>query len=74
MRQQRLQVEIRLDGELYARYQGRYLGISRCGMTEEATAEPAVAQSRRGPNAGGKSQWMQGFFDRPEAPLWTSLR
>jgi hypothetical protein len=25
MRKQRLQVEIRLDGELYARYQGRYL-------------------------------------------------
>jgi len=74
MRQQRLQVEIRLDGELYARYQGRYLGISRCGMPPEAAAEPTVAKPRRGPNAGGKSQWMHGFFDRPEAPLWRSVK
>lgn len=74
MRQQRLRVEIRLDGELYARYQGRYLGVSRCGMPAAATAEPAAAKPRRGANAGGKSQWMQGFFDRPELPLWRSVK
>ena len=31
MRRQRLRVELRLDGELQARYQGRYVAIGECG-------------------------------------------
>ena len=71
MRHQKLRVELRLDGELQARYQGRYLSIGECGARE-------VAVERRKPvrkdhNAGGKSSWMQGFFDRPSPPLWRLL-
>jgi transposase len=73
MRRQRLQVEVRLDGELYARYQGRYLSISRCGprapLPQPAPRKPA----RKDHNAGGKSSWMDGFFDRPAPPLWRAL-
>ena len=70
MRHQRLRVELRLDGELKARLQGRYLQIGECGL-RAATAAPAVRQPvRRDHNAGGKSSWMQGFFDRPSPPLW----
>jgi transposase len=70
MRHQRLRVELRLDGELKARFQGRYLQIGECGLRAAATA-PAVRQPvRRDHNAGGKSSWMQGFFDRPSPPLW----
>ncbi len=73
MRRQRLRVEVRLDGELYARYQGRYLAISRCGTAQPAP-QPAVRKPpRRDHNAGGKSSWMNGFFDRPAPPLWLSL-
>ena len=70
MQHQRLRVELRLDGELRARFQGRYLQIGECGL-RAAAAAPAVRQPvRRDHNAGGKSSWMQGFFDRPSPPLW----
>jgi transposase len=73
MRQQRVRVEIRLDGELYARYQGKYLNISRCGPRTQVE-EPAPRKPlRHDHNAGGKSTWMDGFFDRPAPPLWRSL-
>src|SRR6266436_3749182 len=73
MRHQRLRVELRLNGELKARYQGRYLQIGECGL-RAAAAAPAVGQPvRRDHNAGGKSSWMQGFFDRPSPPLWKAI-
>jgi hypothetical protein len=73
MRQQRLRVELRLNGELHARYQERYLGITECGARKSAP-EPAVRKPvRKDHNAGGKSTWMQGFFDRPSPPLWKAI-
>ena len=73
MRRQRLRIEVRLDGELYARYQGHYLNIARCGPRMQME-EPAMRKPpRHDHNAGGKSSWMQGFFDRPSPPLWRSL-
>ena len=41
MRRQRLRVELRLDGELKARYQGRYLEIGECG------ARPVARRAKR---------------------------
>lgn len=71
MRRQRLRVELRLDGELKARYQGRYLKIAECVAGALVIAPPAASKPvRRDHNAGGKSAWMQGFFDRPAAPIW----
>jgi transposase len=70
MRRQRLRVELRLDGDLRARYQERYLTIQECGA-RLATPAPAARQlPRKDHNAGGRSNWMQGFFDRPTPPLW----
>ena len=71
MRRQRLRVELRLDGELKARYQGRYLTIGECDGRSIAI-EPTAAHHpvRKDHNAGGRSNWMQGFFDRPSPPLW----
>jgi transposase len=69
MRHQRLRVELRLSEELRARYQGRYLQIGECGAT--VAAQPVQRKPvRKDHNAGGKSSWMQGFFDRPTPPLW----
>ena len=74
MRHQSLRVELHLDGQLKARYQGRYLNIAECGK-RAATAEPPPRQPvRKDHNAGGKSSWMQGFFDRPSPPLWRALQ
>ena len=74
MRRQQLRVELRLDGELKARYEGRYVGIHECGMRETAVAPKESKPVRRDHNAGGRSNWMQGFFDRPSPPLWKSLK
>ena len=44
MRRQRVRVELRLDGELKARYRARYVEIGECGVRPIATkpkAEPA---------------------------------
>lgn len=73
MRRQRVRVELRLDGELKARYEGRYVEIGTCG-TRPAPLEPKPSQPvRKDHNAGGRSHWMRGFFDRPSPPLWKCL-
>ncbi len=73
MRHQPLRVELRLDGELHARYRGRYLDIAACGARAPAPPPSAAQPVRKDHNAGGKSSWMQGFFDRPSPPLWKAL-
>lgn len=73
MRRQRLRLELRLDGELKARYQGRYLEIGECGV-RVVPAEPKMTRPvRKDHNAGGRSHWMDGFFERPCPPLWRAL-
>ena len=73
MRRQRLRIELRLNGELKARYQGRYLSIADCVAGAVAIVPPPAKPARKDHNAGGKSTWMQGFFDRPATPLWMSI-
>src|SRR3984893_17203837 len=73
MRRQRLRVALRLDGELHARYQGRYVRIGRCDARWPEPEAAVRKPPRKDHNAGGKSDWMQGFFDRPAPPLWRSL-
>ena len=73
MRHQRLRVELRLNGELKARYQGRYVNIAEC-VARVPSPRPAIRKPvRKDHNAGGKSGWMQGFFDRPSPPLWKAI-
>jgi transposase len=73
MRHQRLRVELRLDGELKARYQQRYLNIAECSARLAAPAPALPKPVRKDHNTGGKSSWMQGFFDRPSPPLWKAI-
>lgn len=73
MRRQSLRVELRLDGELKARYQGRYLNVAECGDRVAAPQPVLHKPVRKDHNADGKSAWMQGFFDRPSPPLWSLL-
>ncbi len=70
MRRQRLRVELRLDGDLRARYQGRYLAIEECGSHAAAIQSKSGQSVRKDHNAGGRSHWMDGFFNRPSPPLW----
>ena len=70
MRRQRLRVELRLDGELKACHQGHYLAIAECGVRVETIQPKASTPARKDHNAGGRSHWMDGFFNRPSPPLW----
>ena len=71
MRNRPLRVEVRLDGDLRARYQGSYLMIAECAARASAPTPVAVRRpARKDHNAGGRSHWMDGFFDRPSPPLW----
>jgi transposase len=73
MGRQRIRVELRLDGELKASYQGHYLAIQECGARVEALQPKVSNPARKDHNAGGRSQWMDGFFSRPSPPLWKSI-
>jgi len=75
MKRQRLRVELRLDGSLWARYEGRWLEVGECAPSREPAKIPAVAHKpvRKDHNAAGKSLWMDGFFDRPGPPLWLAI-
>ena len=70
MRRQSLRVELWLNGELKARYQGRYVGICECGVKPEAPKGAPRKEVRKDHNRGGKSRWMDGFWDKPSPPLW----
>jgi hypothetical protein len=72
MRRQRLRVELWLSGELRARYQGRYVRIQECGAKPtEAPKTASCKEARKDHNAGGKSRWMDEFWNnRPTPPLW----
>jgi transposase len=74
MRRQRVRMELRLDGELKARYQGRYVAIEECGARPIAVKTTNRNKPvRKDHNAGGRSSWMDGFFNRPSPPLWKCI-
>ena len=73
MRRQSIRVELRLSGELQARYQGHYVQIGECGAKTIPPVSASRKPVRRDHNAGGKSDWMRGFFDRPSPPLWKAI-
>lgn len=74
MRGQRLRVELRLSGEIKARYEGQYVAIAEC---DDQLATPKGGRShkpvRKDHNAGGKSHWMEGFFEHPGPELWQAI-
>ena len=74
MKRQSLRVELRLDGELTARYEGRYVKIRECG--EKPVTQPKTNSAkpvRRDYNAGGRSRWMDGFWEKACPPLWQAI-
>jgi hypothetical protein len=74
MKRQSLRVELWLNGDLKARYQGRYVGVQECGVKPpEAPRTAPRKEVRKDHNAGGKSHWMDGFWDQPSPPLWLQI-
>jgi DNA-binding Lrp family transcriptional regulator len=74
MRRQRLRIELRLNGEIRARYEGQYVEIAECDdETPSMKREPSRKLVHKDHNAGGKSHWMDGFFERPGPELWQAV-
>jgi hypothetical protein len=74
MRGKSMRVELHLSGALRARFEGRYVEVSECGVKEPPVARPAGNAVRKDHNRGGKSDWMDGFFERPGPELWQAVR
>lgn len=71
MKRQSLRVELWLNGELKARYQGHYVAIHECGIKPSTEPKSNSRKTvRKDHNAGGKSRWMDGFWNKPSPPLW----
>ncbi len=74
MRGKGLRIELHLSGALRARFEGQYVEVSECGVQAPATAKAAGKAVRKDHNRGGKSDWMEGFFERPGPELWQAVR
>jgi hypothetical protein len=74
MRGKTMRIELHLNGALRARFEGQYVEVSECGAKAPTAAKPAGKPVRKDHNRGGKSEWMEGFFERPGPALWQSLR
>lgn len=74
MRGKSLRIELHLNGALRARFEGVYAGVSECGAKAPAAPKPAAKPTRKDHNRGGKSDWMEGFFERPGPELWQAVR
>jgi hypothetical protein len=70
MKRQNLRVELRLDGTLKGRYEGRYVEIAECGPKAPASPAAPGKPPRKDHNAGGQSHWMEGFWEHPAPPIW----
>ena len=73
MRGKSLRIELHLSGALRARFEGVYAEVSECGAKAPAAAKLAGKPVRKDHNRGGKSDWMDGFFERPGPALWQAV-
>ena len=75
MRGSQVRVEARRSGEIAVRFEDRYVRIKECQPAPK-TAAPAGAGKKAGkPNQpGGKSKWMNGFWERPSPSLSQALK
>jgi DNA-binding Lrp family transcriptional regulator len=73
MRGKSLRIELHLNGALRARFEGVYAEVSECGVKAPAAPKPAGKLARKDHNRGGKSDWMDGFFERPGPALWQAV-
>ena len=74
MRGKSLRIELHLSGTLRARFEGQYVELSECGAKAPQAAKPVGKPVRKDHNRGGKSDWMDGFFERPGPELWQAVR
>jgi hypothetical protein len=50
-----------------------YAEVSECGVKAPAAPKPTGKPVRKDHKRGGKSDWMDGFFERPGPTLWQAV-
>jgi hypothetical protein len=73
MRGQSLRIELHLNGALRGRFAGEYVDVGECGIKAPAATKTARKECRKDHNRGGKSDWMEGFFEQPGPALWQAV-
>jgi hypothetical protein len=73
MRGRSLRIELHWNGALRARFEGVYAEVSECGAKAPVAPRVAGKPARKDHNRGGKSDWMDGFFERPGPALWQAV-
>jgi hypothetical protein len=74
MRGKSLRIELHLSGALRARFEGQYMEVSECGVKVPVVAQAVGKAIRKDHNRAGKSDWMDGFFERAGPELWQAVR
>jgi predicted DNA-binding protein (UPF0251 family) len=76
MRGSQLRVEVRLDGTMAARWEGKYVEIARCPVRPRAEPEPdrRTKRAARSSERKGNRAWMDGFWDKSSAPTWLAIK
>jgi hypothetical protein len=75
MRGSRLRVEVRLEGTVAARWEGKYVEIAVCPGRVRVQPE-RVPQPKRTAARGARKvnrAWMEGFWKQPTPALWRAL-
>jgi hypothetical protein len=73
----KVRVEWRRNGEVKVRYEGLYLSVAEYQpqpRVKPGADRTPVVGARKAHNAGGKSSWMERFFDRPSPNLGQAIR
>jgi hypothetical protein len=73
MRGKRMRIELHLSGAVRARFEGVYVEVSECGAKAPVATKPAGKPIRKDHNRGGKSDWMDGFFEHAGPELWQAV-
>jgi DNA-binding Lrp family transcriptional regulator len=76
MRRQTVRVEARRDGMIAVRFDSQYVSVAERQPAAKAAPRPRnppLSGTGKAHNAGGKSQWMNGFFQQPAPTLRTAI-
>lgn len=68
-----VRIEMRLDGTIYARYDESYFELETISPARKTPSVKAAVRRRRPKRPSVNSDWMKGFLQRPEQPLWRIL-
>jgi len=77
MRGAAVRVEARRNGDIAARFEGRYVRLKECQPAPKAlpaVRKPAATTIARGNTKPPNPNWMKGFFKRPSLPLGTAIK